>query len=77
MNELFGAMQKLWLFASKTETARLFELKLPRARPSFEPASPLRSPQLKSVHARPAPSKESGSAVSQLGREDLRAWLGL
>jgi hypothetical protein len=40
-------------------TARLFESKIPRARPSFEPASPLRSFRLKSVHAWPAPSKES------------------
>jgi len=59
MNERFGAVQKLWLFASKTGTARLFEAKIPRARLSFEPASPLRSSRLKSVHAWPAPSKES------------------
>ena len=58
-NERFGAVQKLWLFASKRGTARLFESKIPRERPSFEPASPLRSPRLKSVHAWPAPSKES------------------
>ena len=51
MNERFGAVQKLWLFASKTGTARLFESKIPRARLSFEPASPLRSSRLKSVHA--------------------------
>ena len=57
MNEQCGAVQKLWLFASKTGTARLFKSKIPRARPSFEPASPLRSPSLKSVHAWPAPQK--------------------
>ena len=27
MNARFGAVQKLWLFASKTRTARLFEFK--------------------------------------------------
>ena len=27
MNERYGAVQKLWLFASKTRTARLFEFK--------------------------------------------------
>ena len=61
MNERFGAVQKLWLFASKTapKSARLFESKIPRGRPSFEPASPLRSSRLKSVHAWPAASKES------------------
>ena len=58
-NERFGAMQKLLLFASKTGTEHLFESKIPRARPSFEPPSPLRSSRLKSVHAWPAPSKES------------------
>jgi hypothetical protein len=29
-------------------------IRIPRARPSFEPASPLRSSRLKSVHAWPA-----------------------
>ena len=33
MNERFGAVRKLWLFTSKTRTAHLFELKIPRARP--------------------------------------------
>jgi hypothetical protein len=60
MNERFGAVHKLWLFASKTGTARLFESKIPRARPLFEPASPV--PIVNWIQL--AYSRESGDAIT-------------